>query len=48
MALRNSKTRSKALALDGLMRRRGLASPYVALTGPPDDYPKQRRHLNPK
>ena len=25
-----------------------LDSPYVLVTGPPADYPKLRRHLNPK
>ena len=37
-----------ALQLDRLMRGRGLDSPYVALTAPPDDYGKLRRHENPK
>ncbi|HYE19758.1 MAG TPA: hypothetical protein VEA69_15010 [Tepidisphaeraceae bacterium] len=38
----------KALALDRLVRERGLAGPYVVLTEPPDDYPKLRRHRNRK
>jgi site-specific DNA recombinase len=37
-----------ALKLDRLMRERGLTSPYELLEEPPSDYPKQRRHLNPK
>jgi hypothetical protein len=37
-----------ALALDRLMRERGLAGPYVFVDGPPEDYPKLRRHRNPK
>lgn len=38
----------KALALDRKMRELGLETPYVLLTEPPDDYPKLRRHKNPK
>ena len=38
----------RALALDGLMRAEGLHTPYEMVTGPPSDYPKLRRHLNPK
>jgi hypothetical protein len=38
----------RALALDRLMRERGLDSPYVLLLEPPDDYPKLRRHRNPR
>jgi hypothetical protein len=37
-----------AIALDKLMRGRGLTDPYVLLHAPPDDYPKLRRHRNPK
>jgi hypothetical protein len=36
----------KALALDRMMRERGLSEPYVTLLEPPTDYPKLRRHLN--
>jgi DNA invertase Pin-like site-specific DNA recombinase len=39
---------SKALALDGLMRERGLDEPYERLTGPPADYVKLRRSKNAK
>jgi site-specific DNA recombinase len=39
---------SRALMLDRMMRERGLDTPYVLVTEPPDDYPKLRRHLNPK
>ena len=39
---------SKALALDRLMREQGLDTPYEIVTEPPADYPKLRRHLNPK
>ena len=38
----------KALALDKRMRAAGLTSPYVLLDEPPEDYPKLRRHKNPK
>ena len=38
----------KALVLDHLMREAGAATPYVILREPPDDYPKLRRHRNPK
>jgi hypothetical protein len=39
---------SQALALDRRMRELGLDSPYVPVTAPPADYPKLRRHRNPK
>ena len=39
---------SKALILDRLMREQGLETPYVLVAEPPADYPKLRRHLNPK
>jgi hypothetical protein len=39
---------SHALALDRLMRERGLSSPYELVPEPPTDYPKLRRHLNAK
>ncbi|OAI53255.1 hypothetical protein AYO44_04290 [Planctomycetaceae bacterium SCGC AG-212-F19] len=38
----------RALALDRKMREQGLESPYDFLAEPPTDYPKLRRHLNPK
>jgi hypothetical protein len=38
----------RALALDRMMRERGLDSPYVVVFDPPDDYPKLRRHKNPR
>jgi len=38
----------QALALDKQMRDMGLQSPYVLVTAPPADYPKLRRHQNPK
>lgn len=38
----------KALALDRSMKEQGLETPYVLLTEPPEDYPKLRRHKNPK
>ena len=38
----------RALALDRLMRDRGLTSPYLLVTEPPEDYPKLRRHKNPR
>jgi hypothetical protein len=38
----------RALALDRMMRGRGLESPYVFVDEPPDDYSKLRRHLNRK
>jgi hypothetical protein len=44
---RNQAAVFHALALDREMRRRDLASPYEALHGPPDDYPKLRRHKHP-
>jgi hypothetical protein len=37
-----------AIALDRKMRELGLDSPYFMVTKPPDDYPKLRRHKNPK
>lgn len=37
-----------ALALDRAMRNRGLATPYVNVLAPPEDYSKLRRHQNPK
>jgi uncharacterized protein YqeY len=37
-----------ALALDRLMRKLGLNTPYVTVLEPPSDYPKFRRHKNPK
>jgi hypothetical protein len=39
---------SHALALDRLMRERGLSSPYELVLEPPMDYLKLRRHLNAK
>lgn len=36
----------QALALDRRMKELGLATPYVPVTEPPDDYPKLRRHKN--
>jgi hypothetical protein len=36
----------RALALDRRMRQLGLESPYIAVTEPPEDYPKLRRHRN--
>lgn len=39
---------SDALALDSLMQKQGLTTPYVFLTEPPPDYAKLRRHKNPK
>ncbi|MCC7419380.1 MAG: recombinase family protein [Planctomycetaceae bacterium] len=38
----------KALALQRRMDEQGLVSPYVVLEGPPSDYPKVRRHKNPR
>jgi hypothetical protein len=38
----------RALALDRMMRELGLDTPYIVLYEPPDDYPKLRRHKNPK
>ena len=38
----------KALNLDRKMQERELASPYVLVMEPPEDYPKLRRHKNPK
>ena len=37
-----------ALDLDLRMRELGLETPYVLVTEPPEDYPKLRRHKNPK
>jgi hypothetical protein len=37
-----------ALALDRMMRDRGLNTPYTVVFEPPGDYPKLRRHPNPK
>jgi hypothetical protein len=39
---------SKAILLDRLMRQRGLDTPYEIMAAPPSDYPKLRRHVNPK
>jgi len=39
---------TNALALDRTMRGLGLDTPYVVVTDPPADYPKLRRHRNPK
>jgi len=39
---------SKALNLDRLMRAKGLETPYELVAEPPVDYPKLRRHDNPK
>ena len=36
----------KALALNNMMKDRGLASPYEVLSEPPTDYPKLRRYRN--
>jgi site-specific DNA recombinase len=36
----------KALALDRIMKERGLTTPYEILWEPPMDYPKMRRHQN--
>jgi hypothetical protein len=38
----------RALALDRMMRERGLVAPYALVTEPPPDYPKLRRHRNAK
>jgi site-specific DNA recombinase len=38
----------RALNLHRIMGDLGLNSPYVLLSEPPDDYPKLRRHRNPK
>jgi hypothetical protein len=38
----------KALNLDRKMKEHRLASPYVLVMEPPEDYPKLRRHENPK
>ena len=39
---------SKAILLDKRMRELDLDSPYATLLEPPSNYPKHRRHLNPK
>jgi len=39
---------TNALALDRKMRDQGLATPYARVLEPPADYPKLRRHRNPK
>jgi hypothetical protein len=38
----------RALALDRRMHELGLATPYSIVQEPPSDYPKLRRHKNPK
>ncbi len=38
----------QAIDLDRRMRQLGLETPYVLVLEPPDDYPKLRRHKNPK
>jgi hypothetical protein len=38
----------RALALHRKMQELGLASPYVPILTPPEDYAKLRRHRNPK
>ncbi|HEY7327590.1 MAG TPA: hypothetical protein VH592_08125 [Gemmataceae bacterium] len=38
----------RALALDRRMQNLGLSTPYLIMQGPPTDYPKLRRHKNPK
>ncbi len=38
----------KALALEKKQKELELESPYVVVLEPPDDYPKLRRHKNPK
>jgi hypothetical protein len=38
----------RALLLDRRMREQGLETPYVPVPEPPRDYPKLRRHRNPK
>jgi DNA invertase Pin-like site-specific DNA recombinase len=38
----------RALALDHMMRERGLDNPYEVVMDPPDDYSKLRRHKNPR
>ena len=38
----------QALALDRKMKELGLETPYVLVTEPPEEYPKLRRHKNPK
>ncbi len=37
-----------ALALDRQMKNLDLSTPYLVIQGPPTDYPKLRRHKNPK
>ncbi|MFL5329985.1 MAG: hypothetical protein ACJ8C4_13855 [Gemmataceae bacterium] len=39
---------SKALLLERRMKELNLMSPYVLVEAPPADYPKLRRHKNPK
>ena len=41
-------TVQRAIALENKMQELGLDSPYVFVSDPPDDYPKLRRHNNPK
>jgi hypothetical protein len=38
----------KAISLQRRTEEFGLSTPYVVLDGPPDDYPKVRRHRNPR
>jgi hypothetical protein len=38
----------RAMALDRLMKKRGLLDPYVPLQEPPADYGKLRRHMHPR
>jgi site-specific DNA recombinase len=37
-----------AVALDRLMKNQGLSDPYIALTEPPPDLARMRRHLHPR
>jgi hypothetical protein len=37
-----------ALALERMIREKGLASPYIFVGEPPEDYHKLCRHQNPK
>jgi len=39
---------SKSLLLNGDMTADGLSNPYIILREPPTDYPKLRRHKNPR
>lgn len=41
-----SKVVHDALALDQQMKQLGLSTPYVLVSEPPDDMPKQRKHRN--